>query len=109
MNNIEKKFYEEVKTEIKEKFKDKLLILPSYNTDRKLYLGQNLCKFDQLFYSLGEIQSHEAIITQDGINFIAEAYGFKQLAELLFENKWFSEDFKSVQEIDKWLKDLKAN
>lgn len=99
----------EIQPEIREKYKKKLLVIPSYNADKKFYLGENLSNFDQLAYSLGEIRSHEATITQDGISFIEETHGFKGLSEALFKDGWFPEDFQSAKEIGEWLKSLKPD
>ena len=91
--------------EIINKYKDKPLIIPEYASRKKeYYLADDFNDFKWLMNYIGEVNSHEAYITRAGIEFFKEAFGFEELAKLLYNNHWFEEEFKTPSEIVEWLK-----
>lgn len=63
------------------------------------YISTNLC--------VSEIDSGESHITQDGIDFLKEYYGYDKLAQLLYySNDGFPSS--SVEENRKWLESLES-
>jgi hypothetical protein len=96
--------------QIKEKYKGKKLIIPDYYSPQKEYYSVNdLDDFEMAKHYLGELVSHEASITEDGIAFLKDVYGFSNLSRTLFNEKWFEDEFKSFKEIEEWLGWLEKN
>jgi len=91
--------------ELKVKYKDKPLIVPDYASRKKEYYSVDDFKdFEWLMYYLGEVKSHEASMKKEGLEFFKEAFGLENLAQLLYDNQWFKEEFKNSNEIVEWLK-----
>lgn len=90
---------------IKEKYKQEALIVPNYDSRKKEYYSiDDLDSFDSIRYFLGEVNDHEADLTEQGINFFREAFGLENLAKMLYKNGWYSDEFKNSSEILEWLK-----
>ena len=88
-----------------DKFKNKPLVVPEYASRKKEYYSVDDFKdFEWLMHYLGEVNSHEAYITPVGIEFFKEAFGLESFAQLLYNNHWFEEEFKTPAEIVEWLK-----
>lgn len=91
--------------EIKQKYNQKPLIVPCYASRRQeFYSIDDLKEFYDLRYYLGEANDHEAYITEDGIEFIKEAFGMENLANLLYEEGWYKEEYESPEQILEFLK-----
>ena len=91
--------------EIKEKYQGRPLVVPDYSSRKKEYYTIDDFKdFEWLMHYLGEVKNHEASITQEGVEFFKEAFGLENLAQLLYDNQWFKEEFKNSNEIAEWLK-----
>ena len=87
------------------KYKEKSLIVPVYaSREKEYYSVEDLKKFYDLEYYLGEVNNHEAYITEIGMDFLKEVFGLKRLSELLYDNDWFSEEYKNSSVIYDWLK-----
>ncbi len=92
------------------KFANKPLIIPVYSSRKKeFYDGDDLEQFDWLVHYLGEVNEGEAYISSLGVEFLKEKYGLTQLSELLFDNKWYFDQYKSASEIYEFLKWLEEN
>ena len=90
--------------DLKNKFSGKKLIVPAYASRKKeFYSFEDLSPFGELSSILGEVNEGESYITPDGISFLKEAYGFDKLAQLLFNEKWFEDEYKNPAEIFEWL------
>jgi hypothetical protein len=90
---------------IKKKYKNKALIIPTYASAKKEYYSiDDLVEFEQVKFYLGEVRDHEADITPLGIDFFKEVYSLEKLANLLYENQWYSDEFDNPTLILDWLK-----
>ncbi|MGB0757176.1 MAG: hypothetical protein ACPGO5_01845, partial [Patescibacteria group bacterium] len=68
------------------------------------YLVNDIQTLDDLSHYLAEVNDHEAYITESGIGFIKDVFGFEKLADMLFKENWYSEEYKQASEIHDWLK-----
>lgn len=99
-----------INDQIVEKYKNKKLIVPDYYSPKKEYYSvEDFVDFDWFKHYLGELVSHEASITRDGIGFLKEAYGFVELSATLFNDGWFRNEFKNVEELRDWFEWLEKN
>lgn len=96
-----------VSPEIRKKYNGKALIVPAYQASVDYYSVEDLEEFNNLCSYLADVWEHEADITKLGIEFLEEACGLKELAEILYQESWFSGDFVSVDEIYRWLQGCK--
>ncbi|MFA6466318.1 MAG: hypothetical protein WCV71_00460 [Patescibacteria group bacterium] len=93
-----------VTSEIIKKYKGKPLIVPVYASRRKLFYTVDDLKSPKNFqYYLGEVNDHEAYISDEGINFIKEIIGFGELACVLYEEKWRPDEYGDIEDIQNWL------
>lgn len=90
---------------IREKFHGKSLIVPAYVSAKKpFYSVEDLERFDDIEYLLGEVNDHEADITEMGIQFFGEVFGLEKLAKLLYDSHWYADEYNSPEAIYDWLK-----
>lgn len=93
------------KQEVVAKYKGKVLALTLYMNGRGPYYVGDFINFNLLESRiLSEIDCGESDITPDGINFLKDYYGFGDLAEILFSNKWYG--YESKKEILKFLENM---
>lgn len=95
---------EYVTKEIEDRYKETKLIVPSYASRKVNYYSvDDLKDFESLKYCLSELSDHEAYITSDGMNFLKESIGLKELSKALHRNKWYLDEHSSAEEIYEWL------
>lgn len=88
-------------------FAGKVLVHGGNNAERILYASElsDPVKFDRI---IGELESREACLTDDGFAFLKDFYGLKNLAEILHQ---MSTTFpgQSMEENLEWLESLKSS
>lgn len=95
---------------LNEKYQNKKLIIPDYySPEKEFYSYNDLVDYDSFKHCLGELVSHEASITKDGVEFIKDYYGFDALSESLYKGGWFEQEFRTAKEIYDWLVWLEDN
>lgn len=91
-------------SKIRNKYKTKALIIPIYASAKKPHYSiEDLEEFDKLQFYLGEVNDHEADITETGIHFLEDTFGLRKLAELLYANQWYLDEYHSPEAINEWL------
>jgi hypothetical protein len=93
-------------TNIRNKYIGKVLGWKSYGNNEEYFIDDFL-NIEELADILAETYSSESHIGKDGIMFLQEYYGFKNLAKLLEENGGIESDLKDEDVIYKWLEILK--
>jgi len=81
------------KKEIISKYSGKTLGETTYSIDYKFYASE-LSKPDGLLGFLYEVNTHEAMLTEEGLNFLREYYGLNKVADFVIVEIRNGVDFK---------------
>ncbi|MDP2690790.1 MAG: hypothetical protein Q8O95_00045 [bacterium] len=85
-------------------FKGIPLAVKSYGpVEKNKYLIDDFLNFNRLSFILGEINDGETTLTRNGMVFLEQYYDLPNLAEKLFANKWYAEEYENAEAILKWL------
>ncbi len=69
-----------ISNELKQKYKNKPLIVPDYASSKKEnYSLDDFKDFEWLMYYLGEVNNHEASLQKAGIDFLKGVFGLRNL------------------------------
>jgi len=97
------------KEEIIKNFDNKVLGKTTYSVDHN-FMASELATPDKLIGFLYEVNTHEAALTKDGLDFLDEFYGLEKVADMIIDEIMRGGDFKFNEnekgEIINWLKRL---
>jgi hypothetical protein len=97
------------KSQLEEKYSNKVLGIRLYNSEKNKFYIADFLDISLLSSFIDELYCCESDITQDGIKFLEENYGFSNLANILLTNNKLKEDIKNYSEADltNWLRTQK--